>query len=699
VADGAERITITGSRSAQAATVAGWGDIPLAALPASATVITRQQLQDAGIDSLRDLTRLDAAIGDAYNAPGYVGQLQVRGFVLDNRYNLRRDGLPIQGETVFAQGNLQALELLKGTSGLQAGVSAPAGLLNQVVKRPGQAVREVSMAYQQPGSWETSVDIGQQVGPEGRIGWRLNLEGARLDPAGEASQGQRHLAALAVDVQAGRTLMEAEWEQQRQSQPSTPGFSLLGQQLPDARTVDPRLNLNNQSWSLPVVFAGQTGSVRITHALDGGDSLQVHAMQQRLATDDRVAFPFGCSAENAYDRYCSDGSYDFYDYRSENEQRRSRAWQLTWQGSRNWAAMAHRLSARWLDSRQSARFDGMAYNYVGTGQIDGTAQLTADPALTLPNTNRQEHSQEISLQDAISWHPRGTAWLGLRHTRLERASAGTDGSEPVDYRQAFTTPWLGLSWQLGALGGGVASNTRLYLSWGQGIESEATPNRPGYATPGEALAALRSRQMEAGVRHRDGRWELRAAVFDVRRPVWSDLLMSNGTPAASGCAEIDPCVREPDGHARHLGIEAEAEWQSGPWSLRTSALWLRARREGASDAALNGLTPTNVPAKSLKGQLAWNAPAMPGLTLLAFVNHEGRRWVLPDNSIATPGWTRLDLGARFSHRLQGGRWTWRLALENALNHRAWQESPYQYGHAYLYPMAARTWRASLHLSL
>jgi iron complex outermembrane receptor protein len=43
--------------------------------------------------------------------------------------------------------------------------------------------------------------------------------------------------------------------------------------------------------------------------------------------------------------------------------------------------------------------------------------------------------------------------------------------------------------------------------------------------------------------------------------------------------------------------------------------------------------------------------------------------------------------------------TWRVGLDNALDRRAWKESPTQFGHVYLYPLAPRTWRASLEASL
>ena len=59
--------------------------------------------------------------------------------------------------------------------------------------------------------------------------------------------------------------------------------------MPDARRVDPDLNLNNQPWSLPVVFEGRTASLRFTQPLGEGWRVRLHAMTQQLKSDDRVA--------------------------------------------------------------------------------------------------------------------------------------------------------------------------------------------------------------------------------------------------------------------------------------------------------------------------------------------------------------------------------------------------------------------------
>jgi iron complex outermembrane receptor protein len=403
-------------------------------------------------------------------------------------------------------------------------------------------------------------------------------------------------------------------------------------------------------------------------------------MSQKLRTDDRIAFPFGCSDENDYTRYCSNGSFDLYDFRSEGERRDSQALDIYLAGRATWAGMTHRFNAGVLSTRFTSRFGRQAYNYVGSGTIDGTARLPADPSLTEENTNRDERSTEVHLQDRVALAERTSLWVGLRNTRMQRDSVRTDGSRATAYGQSFTTPWLALSQALG-------ETSTLYASWGQGVESEVAPNRSSYVNAGQPLPALRSRQVEAGYKHAGRSLDWRLAGFDIERPEWRDV---------GACDLSASCVRQADGRSRHTGVEVEAEWRSGALGLRGSAMALRARRAGSADGSLNGQRPSNVPAASLKLQAAYNIEALPGLALLGYLTHEGERMVLPDNSLATPGWTRVDLSARYTQRL-GGITTavWRTGVDNLANRRAWKEAPYQYGHAYLYPLSPRTFHTSV----
>jgi iron complex outermembrane receptor protein len=258
----------------------------------------------------------------------------------------------------------------------------------------------------------------------------------------------------------------------------------------------------------------------------------------------------------------------------------------------------------------------------------------------------------------------------------------TDGSQADSYRQTFTTPWIALSqqWSQDLLG---------YISWGQGIESEVAPALPLYANAGRALPTLKSRQTEIGLKSAGPQLGWSLTAFDIHRPLASDI---------GSCDSDGSCTRQIDGNAHHSGIEAAADARLSAWTLRASAMLLKARREGADYAGDNGLVPPNVARQSLRLQAEHRVAALPGLSLQASLQHEGSRMVLPDNSLSIPGWTTAGLASRYQTRIGTQDLVWRLGVDNLFDQRAWKESPYQYSHVYLYPLAPRTFRTSVQAS-
>ncbi len=681
---------MTGKAVEVAPSLAGFSDPP-AKLPLQALSLPAERLADLGITQFSGLTKVDASVSDAYNAAGYWSQLKVRGFDLENRFNLRRDGLPINGETALSLANKSAIEVLKGSSGMQAGTSAPAGLVNFVVKRPlADDATTLVLGAIQHGTVEASLDHSQRFGTNREFGVRVNLAAAHLDPQVRNTQGKSHTAALAADWRLSPdTLVEAEVEFNRQSQPSQDGFSLLGNQLPDARRIDPRLNLNNQPWTLPVVFDNTHASLRVQHKLAGEWRAQAHLGLQRLRTDDRNAFAFGldCNENSSFDgvyycdRYGPDGRFDLYDFRSENEHRDTTSLDLSASGPVHLASLRHDLTVGGLTSQFKSRFQKQAYNFTGIGHIDGSVVTAPKPDLTGENTNRDERSNELYLRDRVVLSADTSAWLGLRHTRLHRESVRTEGSRATDYSQSVTTPWIALSHA-------IAHDWLVYASWGQGVESEVTPNRARYKNAGQALPALKSRQIEAGLKTGTQRVEGSLTVFDIRRPLWRDI---------GSCDVNDSCERLADGVARHRGIEASADLKWAGGGVLASAMHLRARRQGSADASLNGLTPPNVPKTTLKAQA--RQELLPGLQAQFGLRYESQRFATPDNGIPVPAWTVADAGLRYTQGVGNQTWVWRAAIDNLTNRRAWRESPWQFEHSYLYPLEPRTLRASLEVRL
>ena len=690
-------ITVTGQSLGKIG-IAGFGDQALAGSPLQASVYGTAQLADSGIASLGGLTRLDASLGDAYNADGYWSIISARGYTLDNRFNYRRDGLPINAETAIALDNKERIEVLKGASGIQAGTSAPGGLVNLVVKRPTGPIRSARLEARQAGSLLAAFDLGERFGTDGVLGLRLNAAVERLDPPQRHTQGHRSLFALAGDWQLGRdTLLQAEAEASRQTQPSVAGFSMLGSTVPDARSVDPRINLNDQNWRQPVVLNGDTASLRLVQRLSEDWRLVLHTMQQRLRSDDRTAFPYGVYDPATYDcpqwcdRFAPDGTFTYWQFISDNERRTSTATTLSVTGKVSTAGIAHEVEAGALVSTYKGRFQDQIYDIAGTGRVDGSLQSPPSFGGTDANTNREERSTEFFIRDAMRLGDRWQLWAGLRHTRLQRSAERTSPDSNAslrntDYGQSLSTPLLALSAEL-------APKTVAYASWGQGMESDVAPNRARYTNAGQALPALKSRQFEAGIKHDGTAIDASVAAFDIDRPQSADI---------GACSAANSCTHVIDGSARHRGMEASATLRQARWLWQASAMLLRAERQGSSQPGINGTRPVNVPDATLRLGAEYRLPALPSLALLANVAAESDRKVLPyDPSVRIPGWTRLDLGARWRQTTASGdtALVWRLGIDNVTDQRAWKESPYQFSHVYLYPLAPRTVRASVQVTL
>lgn len=681
-------ITITAPAERQGrASISGLGDIPAWQAPVQASSFSREALQNAQVTRLADLTKLDASTTDSYNAVGYWDALSIRGFTLSNAYNWRREGLPINAETRIALDNKSAVELFKGTSGMQAGISSPGGLVNLLVKRPEGRVRSALFSVQDSGAILGAIDLSERFGPTQSpqtFGLRINAAAERLATHIDQTRGRRQLLAVAGDwVVSPDTKLEAEFEHSTHSQPSAPGFSLLGDRLPSAKDIDPGINLNRQPWTQPVVFRGDTATLRWTQALAAGWRSTVTYGEQRLKTDDRAAFPYGCSASGDYTRFCSDGSFDVYDYRSNNERRTTRSLLAQVDGQLDTAGVRHGLSFSVLRNLHATRVGNVAFNLTPTpGNISGNfAPVDPAPDLISPAATRREQTTEFSARDSLTLTEATRAWVGLRHTRLHRDLTPTDGSTGASLNDSVTTPWV-------ALGHTIAPQTQAYIGWGEGVELMSVPffHYPAYANAGAPLPTIKSRQTDIGVKGQGAwsGWNLQWGVnaFRITRPQDTDV---NG----------DYVI---DGSARHQGIEASWQGRHGVWGLFGSAMVLDATRRGSTQTGVNGQSPINVPDSVLKasGSYAFTAPV--AVVAQLDLVHEGRRWVDAANTVRLPSWTRTDLSLRHTQNVAAGQAvTWRLGVSNLFDVHAWREASALSGHTYLFPLMARTVTVSAQL--
>ena len=674
-------VLITSPASQQ---VSGFENLSLREAPFSATNVDNATLRDLGAQRISDALRLDSSVTDSYNSPAYWDMLSVRGFVLDNRYNYRREGLPINAETMIAIDNKERIELFKGTSGIQAGTSAPGGLANYVVKRPPNSiessVRSLTLSYGNGNNSSIALDVGGRYGENNALGYRLNAAYEDLNPYVQNAKGQRQLLALAMDWRLNaNTRLEWEIENSNRQQMGVNAASMTGNTLPSP--VYGQNNFSKQSWSVPGVFDGVTSSLRLKQRLDSGWMWTTQLGAQRLKTDDRLSYAYGCYAEGNYDRFCSDKTFDLYDYRSENERRINDALQTELTGQVQLAGIQHDVTFSWLRQRQIDKLSPMqAYNWAGTGSLSGASESAAAPEPYDLNTNRQEYSTEVSVKDRLHIHRFADLWLGLRSSHIQRDSQRTDGSRATHDERTITTPWIAFSHKL-------PFNSTGYASYGQGVEAQVTPNRSRYTNAGEALPPAKSTQKELGFKGAQGDWLWNTALFDITRPVWGD---------QGACENDNSCTRKLDGMAQHQGVELGLGYRSKQWKVDTGATWLNAKRlDAIIDPAQNGQRPLNVPALVVRAVAEYRWAQVPGLRTAVRLSHEGQRDLMEGGTMTLPAWTTVDLTAHYSTKLLGQDTEWTMALENATNKAYWRESPKQFGHYYLYAGAPRNLRLSI----
>ena len=676
---------------ADKADVGGLG-LSLFRAPQSVTVLGADLLAAVGATTLSQVIKLDASLADSYNTTGYIENMSIRGFLIDPLNNYRRNGLSLSNYAPVALENKERIEVLKGVAGLQSGVSSPGGLVNFVTKSPlPGSFDTVNLGADSHGGVKVHLDSNGLWGP---VGVRVNVAAESLQSHFNQASGDRAFASLALASSlTPDTRVSVDLEYHRKRQPSVPGLGLLdtygngvGDTLP-AR-IDPRLNLNNQSWSLPFEATTTVAQFGLKTRLNADWTAQASVAAQRSLINDRIAFPDGCSnaATYVYPGLCANGDVDVYDFRSEGEQRASWGWEAQAARSLNALGLSHRLTLGLSGRGNQDDLPALqAYNYVGSTNIYAPVALPADASLNDLNTNSRQRAVDGFASVVTDWTPTVQTVAGLRSTSLSRSSARSDGSRAVAINQTLTTPWLAASWQPNA-------SNNVYASWGQGLELEVVPNRPTqFVNYGETLPALKSQQVELGWKWLiHPRYTLSTALFSIDKPYADD---------AAG--PLLPTRVVGGKTARHRGLELGLQGKvNTQLNVQASLSALDARFTTALDPALVGKPITNIPKLKASVFADYKLAVLPGVSVHGLLTYEDGKTATADGSVTLPAAVQLDAGVGYAQRIVGKAVRWQLGVENLTDRTYWREAPTQsWGGIYLFPSTPRTVRVSVAIDL
>ncbi|MGY1489792.1 TonB-dependent siderophore receptor [Methylobacillus pratensis] len=665
---------------ARRASIGSFPETSLLQTPASVNVITQEQMQDRSVRSATDAVKWDASVQNSYNAVGLADWFAIRGFVLDQGANYRKDGMVILAQARVPMENKERIEILKGLAGLQAGIAASGGMLNYVTKRPTDApLRSATFEVRERGTVYGAVDLGGRS-EDGVFGYRINAAAEDIKSYVDGSTGNRNFISGAFDFRLSeRALLQLDLDYQHKSQLTVPGFQLLGPEQRIPTGIRAKQMLNDQSWSRPVVDDSYNLGVKFDYALNDDWRTILQANQSTLHRDDAVTLPSGCQAQGLIVGYCSDGGYSMYDLRRKNDKRSITTTQALLQGSFTTGGVRHELTTGVSTLNRRDHFADYVFNYVGESNIynpvyyDNFALADVNPV----HLRRKDEERAIFVQDVMALTDQLRLHAGVRYVQLKRDQFNASGETTRRTDDDFVLPSFALLYNL-------QPSLAVYGSYSQGLEPGGTA--PTGTTNAEIIMdPSRSRQLELGVKADvTSNVSLSAAVFQIKRN--HEYVDATPTYVINGTQV-------------NRGLEFAAQGRvTRDWMLGASFTALQAKAEGTDDARIEGKQVGNVPRfkSAVYSEYTW--PGLPALKLNATWLYSSSKNFAPNNEIAAlnrkvEGYHVLNLGARYTAKLGNTATTFRAGVDNVFNKFYWGDASSAFG-GYLIPGAPRVFRVS-----
>jgi iron complex outermembrane receptor protein len=712
-----------------AVTVGTLDGAPLLETPLSATVVTRDLLNDQVSRLLSDVVKNDASVTDDYVPVGYYGDYQIRGFPLDLATGFEINGMTIAGEQDVPLENKQSVEFLKGIAGVESGVANAGGLIDYVTKRPA-AIKAIELATDHRGTAYGAVDLGHLFGSQKQVGARVNLGAERIVTYLNDTNGWRAVGAAAADWKLSpKAILKGDFEYQHKTERDGSGYQLLGgTTLPDINRIYRSTLLGDQPWSPPDTYDTFNTGARFKYDLSPDWHAFAATSLSHSLIQDNVIYAYGCYAEaecntglSPYPRFFApDGTYDIYDYRDPGELRIDSQAQAMITGHIRTGAITQDITGGgelFLRSVQQPGFysvqspydpngivqDGAVYTYVGSENIyQPIAPILQESPLESAGPRRlweDSHQSAGVIQDRI--HIPGHIQLiaggrfdSLHDHNYSAYASCADFTVPGDCVPQFTDKRVWLPQY--AITYNPISNLTLYSNYG--VLLSLGPQGPFWTDNGsQFLAPFFTRQAEVGAKYEPGgRILLTTAFFHMTAPFFYPKTLAASDTFCPAGSPGDQCF-EQQGRETHNGVEVNAEGKAANWlSLNASAAAMNAVSTDTGTPAYDNKLVINVPHlhSNLFADIA--VPHMRGLHLMPGWSYTSRKEATHDDAVSVPSYNLFNFGARYTPGGEQGHITFHLYANNIADKRYWSDTGASLGDTFVWLGAPPTVRLSVH---
>ncbi|WP_175342758.1 TonB-dependent receptor [Herbaspirillum sp. C9C3] len=610
--------------------------------PFSTTNYTSQGIEDVQARAIGDVITNDASVRNTNGNGGFGDSYQIRGFTMsanDVAFNGLYGMVPL---TRMPISMVERIEVLKGPGTLMYGMGPAGGVggaVNLIPKRAHEdPVSSVTATYLSNSQFGVKADLGRRFGEQQEWGIRVNALYADGNTGLSGSNQQQSMGSVGLDYNGGRVRWSLDaYTQHEDARNFRPQFSVSSLVMPEAPSGKTNLYPGT-------TLQSDDKAVTTRLEYDINDQLTAYGAVGYHEASSYQSFPSATILNAAGDTgTLSNGYYD--------QKVVSTSADVGLRARLNTGGIKHTvmLGANMLDQQtdyfylsESSSVTSNLYRPVALAAITG--------ARGQPTPQSQVRLTSLALTDTLSLADDRLRFIvGLRRQQVYSHSL-------VDATQ--TSNKTAISPVLGVVVKPV-QNVSLYANYTAALSAGGFTSASD-GNPNQLFPPYKSKQVETGAKVDWGRITTTAAVFQIEQANSSTTLV-NG---------VSTTTQDGRNRVRGLELAAYGEIRRG-LRFNASGTFFDAKQYHTDNGTNDGKDVGAIPNSNFNLGLDWDAPWLQGLALNTRVTRTGSMWYSNENKLKVPGWTRVDIGARYITRTAGQVVTYRANIENLFDKNYW----------------------------
>ncbi|NKN35607.1 TonB-dependent siderophore receptor [Agrobacterium sp. a22-2] len=594
-------------------------DAPIIDVPAAVSVVTEEELETRGVESLQDaLAYTSGVLVDEFGSDDRYDYYRIRGFA-QTVLGTYRDGLPARIPAWFTASRLepyglQRVEILKGSTSTLFGLNGPGGLVNSVTKRPQDEFHaEVYTTFGEE-HLEVGTDFGGAIDPEGVWSYRFTGLWQDGDHGSDYSNDDRVYIAPALTISPDDgTSLTILTDYSKRDGNGARGFPTGLDIDPDTFLGEPEYNkFDTEQTDIGYLFE---------HDFDNGLTFRQTARYSHLNLDYEEVY--GASTDPTADRtsFATYGTSDRFAIDN----------QLQYDSS--WQTMDSKLLVG-ADFAYDDTHEDIRYGTAGPIDINDPVYCGRACVVDTPYVDWVVKQKAVGIyaQEQLTIDERWIVTLGGRYDYVDNTAdyllTGTSDHTTAD---AFTKR-AGLTYK-------INPQLAAYANYSESFQPLVAPTGNGYTVEG-SLKPQEGIQYEIGMKYQpegfDGLFTV--ALFD---------LSQTNVPTY-----ISPAVQRQIGEVNVRGVELEGKMAlNDRWNLTLAYSYWDAEIVEDGISGNKGNRPDRVPEHIAS---AWLDYTFPGdgfrgdLTLGGGIRFVGSTYGDAANTVPVDSYTVVDASAKYA---------------------------------------------------